>query len=95
MMTVLPSLGYNQWEPPDIHLAHAWPALAWTKLGQVSQEPVSLSYSETCVVSSQPTISRNFVSEMATAQESKVIPGKEGPASHLVAPVGRKEEDEE
>ena len=52
-------------------------------------------YSETRVVSSQPPISRNFVSEMATAQESKVIPGKEGPASHVVAPVGRKEEEEE
>ena len=78
-----------------LHLAQAWPALPWTRLGQVCQEPVSLSYSEIRLVSSQPPISRNFVAEMATAQESKVIPGKEGPASHLVAPVGRKEEEEE
>ena len=78
-----------------LHLTQAWPALPWTKLGQISQEPVSLSYSETCRVSSQPPISRNFVAEMATAQESKVIPGKEGPTSHLDAPVGRNEEEEE
>ena len=98
MMTVFPSLGYNHTNGEfdyHLHLAQAWPALPWTRLGQVCQEPVSLSYSEIRLVSSQPPISRNFVAEMATAQESKVIPGKEGPASHLVAPVGRKEEEEE
>ena len=35
------------------------------------------------------------MAEMATAQESKVIPGKEGLTSHMDAPVGRKEEEEE
>ena len=95
MITVLSSLGCNGLSDYFRHLAQAWPALPCPKLGQVCQVLLSLSYSDTRLVSIQPPINKNFVAEMATEQESKVIPGKAGPASHEEAPVGKKEEEEE